>query len=92
MEPLFEAKALVENEYALYNVYRLGPEQYKAELIITENSAVPPLAPPQLVVNKTNGQWLTEDQQFVELGTTIGVEIDVFNNGYGDMLGHIGVS
>jgi hypothetical protein len=88
MEPLFEAKALYVNEYALYNIYRIAPEKYKAQLITDENDSA---APMELLIIKSNGQWQTEDPAFNELGTTLGVEIDVFNHGYGDILGRIGI-
>jgi len=91
MKPLFEAKALYAEEYALYNIYRLEPEKYKAQLIYDQNDNYDPLAPVELVVTKQNGQWKTHDERYSELGSTIGIEIDVFNNGYGDILGRIGV-
>jgi hypothetical protein len=92
MEPLFEAKALYADEYALYNVYRLEAEKYKAELIVDKDGSYDAAAPMELIVTKKNGQWYTEDPAFNELGATIGIEIDTFNNGYGALLGRIGIS
>lgn len=90
MEPLFEAKALFEDQYALYNVHRLTQDKYKAQLIVDEDNDAETIPPKELVLIKKAGTWQTEDDQFIELGSTIGTEIDVFNNGYGALLGRIG--
>ncbi|MCW3080018.1 hypothetical protein [Segetibacter sp.] len=91
MGPLFEAKALYDNEYALYNIYRMEREKYKAELIIDNDEDSKSTAPKELIVSKKDGKWHIEDTRFNELGTTLGVEIDAFNNGYGALLGRIGM-
>ncbi|GEO11811.1 hypothetical protein [Segetibacter aerophilus] len=92
MEPLFEAKALYENEYVLYNIYRIERERYKAELIVNDDEEDKTTAPKELFVTKKNGKWHIEDSTFNELGLTLGIEIDAFNNGYGALLGRIGVT
>jgi hypothetical protein len=92
MEPLFEAKALYENEYVLYNIYRTEREKYKAELIIDDDEEDKSTAPKELMVIKKDGEWHIEDPRFNELGLTLGIEIDAFNNGYGALLGRIGVT
>lgn len=92
MEPLFEAKALYANDYALYNIFRIGRDEYRAELIADENDNSPVSAPAELILSKNNGEWEIQDREFHELGGTLGVEIDAFNNGYGALLGRIGVS
>lgn len=91
MEPLFEAKALYGGQYVLYNIYRLGTEKYKAQLVIDENGDNDSTAPAEFVISKNNRQWQTEDNTYEDLTTTIGVEIDAFNNGYGALLGRIGI-
>ena len=90
MEPLFEAKALFEDQYVLYNIYRVEPEKYKAELIVDEAGDNETAAPRQVIVSKNNRKWETEDNTASELGATLGIEIDAFNNGYGALLGRIG--
>ncbi|MCW3114946.1 MAG: hypothetical protein JWR18_3342 [Segetibacter sp.] len=90
MEPLFEAKALFEDQYALYNVHRLGQDKYKAQLVVSEDNDDETTPPKELVLIKKGGKWQTEDSKFAELGSTIGIDIDVFNNGYGALLGRIG--
>lgn len=89
--PLFEAKAAVLDQYALYNIFRLDSDKYRAELISDKNEEYHESAPRELIISKNNGLWQTEDKLFEELVTTIGVEIDAFNNGYGALLGRIGV-
>jgi hypothetical protein len=91
MERLFEAKAPFEDQYALYNIYRLAPQEYKAELISDKNGDYVTTAPKELVISKSNGNWQAQDNLFSELVRTLGVEIDVFNNGYGALLGRIGI-
>lgn len=91
MKPLFEAKARYADKYALYNIYRVEPGKYKAELITDENGDFDSSAPNELLLSKNDGEWQTEDATFKELGGTLGIEIDVFNNGYGALLGRIGV-
>lgn len=91
MNPLFEAKVSVEDQYALYNIFRLDSNKYKAELIMDDNGEFYALAPRELILTKNNGKWQSEDASFEELVKTIGIEIDVFNNGYGALLGRIGV-
>jgi hypothetical protein len=91
MEPLFEAKASYGDQYALYNVHRLDHEKYKAELISHDTGNTDAPAPAELILSKKNGTWQTDDNQVSELISTIGIEIDVFNNGYGALLGRIGV-
>jgi hypothetical protein len=91
MEPLFEAKALYDNEYALFNIYRVEREKYKAELIDDKSEETASTAPRELILSKKDGKWHIEDSRFNELGSTLGIEIDTFNNGYGALLGRIGV-
>lgn len=91
MEPLFEAKALYAGVYALYNIYRLGTEKYKAQLVLDQNGEFDSAAPIEFVISKNGGQWETEDNTYRDLITTIGVEIDTFNHGYGALLGRIGI-
>ena len=91
MSPLFEAKASVQDQYALYNIFRLDLDKYKAELISDKNEEYHSSAPRELIISKNNGKWNSENQLFEDLVATIGVEIDVFNNGYGALLGRIGV-
>ncbi|MDQ6812674.1 MAG: hypothetical protein M3040_02875 [Bacteroidota bacterium] len=90
MEPLFEAKALYEDVYVLYNIFRIDQEKYKAQLLFDKDGSSS-AAPTELIVAKQNRQWQTEDLKFKELGATLGVEIDAFNNGYGALLGRIGI-
>jgi hypothetical protein len=91
MEPLFEAKAPYEDEYALYNIYRIEQEKYKAQLLFDKEGNTNPGAPMELIITKKNRKWQTEDSRFEDLATTLGVEIDAFNNGYGALLGRIGI-
>ena len=90
MEPLFEAKALYADQYVLYNIYRLGTEKYRAQLVTDEEGDYDPGAPKELVLSKNNRGWHIEDSSFKDLGNTLAIEIDVFNNGYGALLGRIG--
>ncbi len=90
MEPLFEAKALVLDDYVLYHIFRLDTKRYRAVLIENEDGTVNDAAPAELIITKDNGSWQTEGERFEELGETIGAEIDAFNNGYGAILGRIG--
>ncbi len=90
MEPLFEAKASYNGRYQLYNVYRVEPEKYKAQLILNGDGNDTG-APRELTIFKNNHAWHTVEENYNELGSTIGIEIDVFNNGYGELLGRIGV-
>jgi len=91
MEPLFEAKVTYNGRYELYNVYRLETEKYKAQLIINEDSDDTG-APKELTMFKDNNNtWHTDDKNCTELCSTLGIEIDVFNTGYGELLGRIGV-
>ncbi len=89
MKPLFEAKAIINARTAFYNIYRVELQKYKAKIIVKENQSH--TVPDELVLEKENGMWKTGNNDYKELGTTLGVEIDVFNNGYGDLLGKIGV-
>lgn len=89
MELLFEAKAITNEQTILYNIFRLQPEKYKAEIILEENADT--TSPAGLVLIKNNETWQSEDNTYSELSATLGAEIDVFNNGYGDLLGRIGV-
>ncbi len=91
MERLFEAKAPFKDQYALYNIYRLTPLEYKAELISDRNGEYDCAAPRELIISKNDGDWQSKDHLFTDLVKTIGVEIDVFNNGYGALLGRIGI-
>ena len=91
MEQLFEAKAPFEDQYALYIIYRLTPQEYRAELLPDKDGEYDTAAPKELIVTKNNGNWQSDNAAFGELAKTIGVEIDVFNNGYGALLGRIGV-
>lgn len=91
MEPLFEAKAVFNDEYAIYNIYRVGGESYKAQLIKDEDTPSDTGAPPELLMSKLNGEWQVENATYKELATTLATEIDVFNNGYGALLGRIGI-
>jgi hypothetical protein len=90
MDPLFEAKALFDDQYALYNIYRIEPEKYKAERVIDEEENTDSSAPMELIVSKNNGKWETDDKSLIDLGATLGIEIDAFNYGYGALLGRIG--
>lgn len=91
MEPLFEAKAPIGNNYASYSIFRLEKQKYKARLIEDDSTTYQFEPPIELVVSKKDGKWETEGLQFKDLGDTIGMEIDTFNNGYGDLLGRIGI-
>jgi hypothetical protein len=90
MKPLFEAKATFNKQRTFYKIFRLHPEKYKAQIVAKE-SAYNTTAPEELVLIKNNGTWQTEDSTHKELSSTLGIEIDVFNNGYGDVLGRIGL-
>jgi hypothetical protein len=90
MAPLFEAKARVNEQLTLFNVYRLTVDKYKVELKWGEDIDSSNYAPEELTLHKQKGQWITDDMQYIDLGCTIGTEIDVFNNGYGGLLGRIG--
>jgi hypothetical protein len=90
MEPLFEAKARVNEQLTLFNVYRLTVDKYKVEPKRDEDIDSSNDAPEELTLHKQKGQWITEDTLYTALGCTIGTEIDVFNNGYGGLLGRIG--
>ncbi len=89
MELLFEAKAITNEQTILYNIFRLQPEKYKAEIILEENADTS--SPAELVLIKNNETWQSEDNSHPQLCATLGAEIDVFNHGYGDLLGRIGV-
>lgn len=91
MELLFEAKAIINEETFLYNIFRMPPEKYKAEMVLEENNDTDTTFPAELVLIKKNETWQAEDKAYPELSATLGTEIDVFNNGYGDLLGRIGV-
>jgi hypothetical protein len=91
MEPLFEAKATYNEQLTLFNVFRLAANKYKVERKIDGETNDAGSGPTQLTLEKTGGQWITDDANYTDLGCTIGTEIDVFNIGYGDLLGHIGV-
>lgn len=91
MEPLFEAKATFNEQITIYNIYRIHPEKYKAQIVLKESTKSDKDAPSELVLFKKNGTWQAEDNTNLELSTTLGIEIDVFNHGYGDLLGRIGV-
>jgi hypothetical protein len=91
MEPLFEAKAHFDERLATYNVYRVEPQKYKAQLVAEDDEYDNNLLPPaELLLVKRDGRWETEGDQFIELVSTLGLEIDAFNNGYGAILGRIG--
>ena len=90
MEPLFEAKARVNEQLTLFNVYRLTPDKYRVELKANEDYDYTNNPPQEVILEKKDGQWVAENYQYNELGKTICVEIDVFNIGYGDLLGRIG--
>ena len=91
MEPLFEAKATVNEILTTYNIFRIDRENYKAIIVKDEDSNYNTTAPEELTLTKDDGKWKTRDNDNVELGATLGIEIDVFNNGYGALLGRIGV-
>lgn len=91
MELLFEAKAITNEQKTLYNIFRLQPERYKAEMILEEDADIDKTFPAELILIKNNESWQSEDNNYPELSATLGAEIDVFNNGYGDLLGKIGV-
>jgi hypothetical protein len=91
MEPLFEAKATVNEILTAYNIYRIDQENYKAEIVKDEDSDYNTSAPEELTLTKNHGTWTTHDNNNIDLVATLGIEIDVFNNGYGALLGRIGV-
>lgn len=91
MEPLFQAKALWAAQYALYDIFRVDRNKYRAQLITDEDGNYDDAAPLELLITKIDGVWQTEDQTYCELAGTIGIEIDAFNNGYGAILGRIGI-
>ena len=88
MDCLFEAKALFEEEYVIYYIFRAEDKKYRAELL--KNEERPTSAPESIVLFKKDGEWQSEDNKHKELVSTLGIEIDVFNNGYGALLGRIG--
>ena len=90
MEQLFEAKAIINEETLLYNIFEMPPEKYRAEIVLKENNN-DTAAPAELILIKNNETWQSEDNTYPELSAILGAEIDVFNNGYGDLLGRIGV-
>jgi len=90
MSPLFQAKVLYRDEYILYDIFRTGAEDYIAKHVRGEDEQTQSEAPPQLAISKSSGVWKTEGSSDNTLCTTLGLEIDVFNNGYGDLLGRIG--
>ena len=90
MERLFEAKATFNDQLISYNIFRLGTDQYKATLMTAEDANFPTSAPAEILIEKKAGQWQSSDQVHKELSATLSIEIDVFNNGYGDLLGRIG--
>ena len=92
MQPLFEAKATFDERITVYNIFRIGPEKYKAQIVIDEGAKNEATAPAEMILTKDQGTWHIEDNNYDELGATLGAEIDVFNNGYGELLGRIGVS
>ena len=89
-EPLFEAKITYNEQLELYNIFRIDGEKYKAKLV-DKNGEVISGAPKELTLFKENGKWQTDDTINDTFGSTLGMEIDVFNTGYGDLLGRIGV-
>jgi len=91
MNRLFEAKARFAGEYVLYNIYRVASDKYEAQLIQDENTESAVAVPSRLLMTRENGQWQTSDEAYQELGSTLGIEIDAFNYGYGELLGRIGV-
>ena len=91
MTLLFQAKATFNRRLTFYNIFRLQAEKYKAEIVLKENTGNKTTVPGELVLIKNNGTWQTEDNSHTELSTVLGAEIDVFNYGYGDLLGRIGV-
>ena len=91
MEPLFEAKATYNEALTFFNVYRLTADKYKVERKDVAETNIASDVPEQLTLEKAGGQWIIDDAQYTDLGCTIGSEIDVFNIGYGDLLGHIGI-
>lgn len=90
MAPLFEAKATFKEQLETYNIYRLELEKYKAELVGSSAGQDPEL-PKQVILTKENGSWKTGDGFNTAFAKVLGTEIDVFNTGYGDLLGRIGV-
>lgn len=91
MELLFEAKAIINEETLLYNIFEAQPEKYKAEIVLKENIDSNTNAPDELILIKNNKTWQSEDNTYPELSAALGAEIDVFNDGYGDLLGRIGI-
>ena len=92
MNLLFEAKVVINNQIIFYNIFRLQPNRYKAEIVLKEDTDENVSLPDKIILIKHNETWYTEDNKTTDLSTTIGAEIDVFNTGYGDLLGRIGVS
>lgn len=90
MEPLFEAKATYNDRLETFNIFRIEPEKYHAQMVLNENDNF--ITPVNITVFKKDGEWQTEDRSYSDLAATLGAEIDVFNFGYGDLLGRIGVS
>ncbi|HEX8462342.1 MAG TPA: hypothetical protein VF623_12965 [Segetibacter sp.] len=91
MEPLFEAKATINQQLTSYNIYRINQEKYKAELMLTEDAEISADVPSELTLVRKDNKWCTDDNSNPGLAATLGTEIDVFNYGYGDLLGRIGV-
>ena len=91
MDQLFEAKALVNDQYLLFSIDRISTNEYKATSIADQSAETVHMAPTELILAKENGEWKTENKQLHELATTLGSEIDAFNSGYGDLLGRIGI-
>jgi len=89
MELLFQAKAIINEDTVLYNIFRLESEKYKAEIVLEENTDT--TFPERLILMKNNETWQSEDKAYPQLSAILGDEIDVFNYGYGDLLGRIGV-
>lgn len=56
-----------------------------------ENNDTDTTFPAELVLIKNDEIWQSEDKAYPELSSTLGDEIDVFNSGYGELLGRIGV-
>lgn len=92
MEPLFEAKARFNEAIVSYNIFRIDNDNYEASLLSPEDANFPTSAPGRLKLTKTREEWLIDDEAHKQLGATLGIEIDVFNTGYGDLLGRIGVN
>ena len=92
MEPLFEAKVTINEVLISYNIYRITQEKYKAELMPNHDSDTSVEAPSEFTLEKKENKWCTADGNYTDIVSTLGTEIDVFNYGYGDLLGRIGVA